>query len=137
MPFHLFFLHCSFISLIYLLFLSSPFYLSYRCTAFLKHLECAKPEHLKILNEVLGRLTLSLDYVANNVSRDEMIFHACCTLQGKWNDLININSIQSSLLVLLLQLHLLLLLLSLFFSSPLFFLPFNWSFLYVLYSPLV
>lgn len=55
--------------------------------AFLKHLECAKPEHLKILNEVLGRLTLSLEFVASNVTRDEMIFHACCTLQGECGNL--------------------------------------------------
>lgn len=56
-------------------------------TAFLKHLECVKPEHLKILNEVLGKLTLALEFVAQNVSRDRMITYACCALYKTYDDI--------------------------------------------------
>lgn len=50
-------------------------------------MECVKPEHLHILNEVLGKLTLSLEYVANNVTRDRMITYACCSLYITYDEI--------------------------------------------------
>lgn len=55
--------------------------------AFLKHLECVEPDDLRILNKVLGRLTNALYFVANNVTVDKMISHACCAVQFTYADI--------------------------------------------------
>jgi hypothetical protein len=40
-----------------------------------------------ILNEVLGKLTLALEFVARNVTRDKMITYACCALYKTYDEI--------------------------------------------------
>lgn len=54
--------------------------------AFLGHMECIRTEHLAILNEVLGKLTLTLDYSAEEVPRAEIITYACCSLHRTYSE---------------------------------------------------
>lgn len=54
--------------------------------AFLVHMECIRSEHLAILNEVLGKLTLTLDYSATEVPKSEIITYACCSLHRTYNE---------------------------------------------------
>ena len=42
---------------------------------------------MRILNKVLGRLTNALYYVANNVTTDQMIMHACCAVQVTYQEI--------------------------------------------------
>lgn len=50
-------------------------------------MECVKPDDVKILSDVLGKLTLSLTYAARNVSRDKIITYACCSLHKTYDDI--------------------------------------------------